>query len=83
MYSIRVMREAVKDITDLPKDYARWVSEHINGLGEHPRPMDAKKLKSEKLYIQRVGIYRILYEIDDKLQVVTVYHVKHRRDAYR
>ena len=34
-------------------------------------------------YRLRVGPYRILYDIDDKVQVVTIYRVKHRREAYR
>jgi mRNA-degrading endonuclease RelE of RelBE toxin-antitoxin system len=31
----------------------------------------------------RVGVYRILYDIDDASRTITVYRVKHRRDAYR
>jgi mRNA interferase RelE/StbE len=83
MYSVRVLRQASKDISDLPKDYARLVSQHIERLTENPRPYDAKKLKVEMAYSLRVGVYRILYDIDDKSQVVTVYRVKHRREAYR
>jgi len=30
-----------------------------------------------------VGVYRILYDIDDDAHIVTVYRVKHRREAYR
>ena len=77
------MRQAIKDIADLPKDYGRLVSQHIDRLGENPRPLGAKKLKGDTIFSQRVGTYRILYEIDDKLQAVTIYRVKHRREAYR
>jgi mRNA interferase RelE/StbE len=31
----------------------------------------------------RVGVYRILYDVDDGARTVTVYRVKHRREAYR
>ncbi|MCE2399757.1 type II toxin-antitoxin system RelE/ParE family toxin [Candidatus Poribacteria bacterium] len=31
----------------------------------------------------RVGIYRILYQIDDQHRRVNIYRIKHRRDAYR
>ncbi len=34
-------------------------------------------------YRVRVGDYRILYEIDDAVQSVTVIAVRHRREAYR
>ncbi|MHB0912379.1 MAG: type II toxin-antitoxin system RelE family toxin [Armatimonadota bacterium] len=31
----------------------------------------------------RVGNYRIIYEIDDSEQAITVLHIGHRRDVYR
>jgi len=31
----------------------------------------------------RVGVYRVLYDVDDAERTVTVYRVKHRRDVYR
>ncbi|MBU2610054.1 MAG: type II toxin-antitoxin system RelE/ParE family toxin [Chloroflexi bacterium] len=31
----------------------------------------------------RIGTYRVLYDIDDKMQSVTICRIKHRRDAYR
>jgi mRNA interferase RelE/StbE len=83
MYSVRILRRAIKDIADLSKDYARLVSQHIDHLGENPRPPDAKKLRGTADYSLRVGVYRILYDVDDESRIVTVYRVKHRREAYR
>lgn len=83
MYNLCVLRKAVKDITALPKDYARLVSQHIESLQANPRPPDAKKLHGVTAYRLRVGTYRILYEIDDDARSVTIYRVKHRREAYR
>jgi mRNA-degrading endonuclease RelE of RelBE toxin-antitoxin system len=31
----------------------------------------------------RVGVYRVLYEIDEELRTVRVLHVDHRADVYR
>ena len=83
MYSVRVLRRAIRDIASLPKEYSRLVSQHIDGLEENPRPPDSKKLRGRRDYSLRVGAYRILYEIDDQAQTVTVYRVRHRREAYR
>ena len=78
MYSVRILRRAIKDIADLPKGYARLVSQHIDRLEENPRPPDAKKLQETTDYSLRVGVYRILYDdIDDESRTVTVYRVKH------
>ena len=83
MYSVHILRRAIKDIADLPKGYARLVSQHIDRLKENPRPPDAKKLRGTTDYSLRVGVYRILYDVDDESRTVTVYRVKHRREAYR
>ncbi len=83
MYSVRVLRRAVKDIAKLPEGYTRLVSQHIDGLADEPRPTDAKKLRGRDDYSLRVGVYRVLYDVDDETRVVTVYRVKHRREAYR
>ena len=80
MYSVQVIRRAMTDISRLPSQYARLVSNHINRLSENPRPIDAKRLRARTDYSLRVGVYRILYEIDDRTRVVTIYRVKHRRD---
>jgi len=31
----------------------------------------------------RVGDYRVIYEIDDERQMITILHIGHRRDVYR
>lgn len=83
MYSVRILRRAIKEIASLPSDYARLVGQHVDQLGQNPRPRSAKKLRGEMAYSLRVGVYRILYDVDDESRTVTVYCVKHRRDAYR
>jgi mRNA interferase RelE/StbE len=83
MYSVRILRRALKDVAKLPKDYTRLVGQHMEHLAENPRPADAKKLRGRGDYSLRVGVYRVLYEVADDAQVVTIYRVKHRREAYR
>ena len=62
MYSVRVLRRAIKDIANLPKEYTRLVSQRVDLLGKNPRPQGAKKLRGTMDYSLRVGVYRILYE---------------------
>lgn len=83
MYEITILRRALRDIQNLPHEYARLVVEHVDGFAQNPRPPGAKKLKERSDYSLRVGVYRILYEIDDERMTVTVYRVRHRREAYR
>jgi mRNA interferase RelE/StbE len=82
-YEILVRGRAAKQIKQLPREYFRLVRRHIDGLTDDPRPPDAKRLKGNLGYSLRVGVYRILYDVDDETQTVTIYRVKHRRDVYR
>ncbi len=83
MYSVRILRRAMADIANLPQADAGRLIRQVDALGENPRPPDTKKLQGGIGYRLRVGNYRVLYDIDDKTRSVTVYRVKHRREAYR
>jgi len=83
MYKIELRRQAVKDFKDISNEYARLISKHIDLLEQNPRPTDSKKLKGDAGYSLRIGTYRVLYDIDDKIQIVTIYRIRHRREAYR
>lgn len=63
MYNVRILRRAIKDIGNLPKEYASLAGGHIDGLRENPRPPGAKKLRGTTDYSLRVGVYRILYDL--------------------
>lgn len=53
-------------------------------LETDPRPAGAKKLAGrEDLWRIRVGDYRVVYEIRDRILVVLIVRIAHRREAYR
>jgi len=83
MYQISIVRRAIKDLGNLPDNYPTLVGQHISNLAFNPRPNDAKKLKGNSGYSLRVGVYRVLYDIDETNRVVTIYRIKHRRNAYQ
>jgi mRNA interferase RelE/StbE len=49
-----------------------------------PRPVNCKKLKgsNENLYRIRIGDYRVIYNIDDGIKVVSIRDVGNRKDIY-
>ena len=48
-----------------------------------PGPLVARSSRVHDLFRVRQGKYRILYEVQDKDLVVTVFKIGHRRDVYR
>lgn len=53
-------------------------------LAENPRPVGALKLQgADHRYRLRVGDYRIIYEIHDRMLLVPIVDVADRKDVYR
>jgi mRNA interferase RelE/StbE len=68
----------------LPREAQAEVARAIDLLIENPRPSGCKKLREYKLWLVRVGRYRVVYTIDDETRLITVVKVAVRReDTYR
>ena len=55
----------------------------LAALETDPRPADVKKLKGRDAWRIRVGDYRVIYEIYDRVLRILVITVGHRREVYR
>lgn len=74
----------MKQLRDLPKRDASRVFDRLEGLATEPRPAGCAKLAGfSDAWRLRVGMYRVVYRIDDAAQIVTVTRVGHRKDVYR
>lgn len=81
-YEIVLKPSVLRDVRKFPtKDLLR-INERISALANDPRPPGSVKLSGAEFYRIRCGDYRIIYEILDKLLVVTVIKIGHRRDVY-
>jgi mRNA interferase RelE/StbE len=84
VYRLEIRQSAERDLLRLPQPLFVRLNRQILALREDPRPSGAKKLKGRlEGWRVRVGQYRILYQIDDQNQTVTIARVRHRRDVYR
>jgi mRNA interferase RelE/StbE len=82
-YDISILRRAQKALANLPPDDYQKVRDSIRALATQPRPSGCLKLTGRPAWRIRVGAYRVIYEIDDKAQKITVVDIGHRRDIYR
>jgi len=83
-YRIELTPAAQRDLKALARSTLRDIDRSILSLAENPRPRGVKKLKGVRdLYRQRAGDYRIIYQVQDDVRLVTVVRVRHRRDVYR
>jgi mRNA interferase RelE/StbE len=83
-YTVQVKNSALKELRKLPKAIADQVAREIDSLSVNPRPPGHKKLKgNNNLYRLRLGDYRIVYHIHDKILIVLVIRMGNRKDVYR
>lgn len=82
-YSVNIKKSAAKEIKRLSKDILKRVLSKIELLSENPRPVDCQKLTGEEKYRVRVGDCRILYMIEDRVLVIIIVRVRHRREVYK
>jgi mRNA interferase RelE/StbE len=83
-YQLEVKRSAVKDMRHLPKDVQQRAIDAINALAETSIPIGATKLVGhDTLYRIRLGDWRIVYDVDEGTEKITILAVKHRREVYR
>lgn len=62
----------------------RRIGAAIDALAVNPRPSGVKKLAdTENHWRIRVGDYRIIYQIFDRVLVIVIVTVGHRGDVYR
>ncbi|MFN9839821.1 MAG: type II toxin-antitoxin system RelE family toxin [Pseudanabaena sp.] len=83
-YEVQILPKAARQIKALSVEVRQDITLTIQSLANEPRPIEVKKLSGEKdIYRVRVGNYRVLYRIVDKVLVVVVVSVGHRREVYR
>ena len=84
LYRIEFVRSAEKSFLDLPVHDQKLIRKKVDALAHDPRPSGSKKLSGEDgLYRIRSGDYRVIYMVQDKVLLVLVVKIGHRRDVYR
>jgi len=83
-YAIDFVPSAKRELQKLPREVQLKLNQRIDSLSLDPRPRGSRKLKGgDELWRIRMSDYRVVYEVQDKVLVVLVVRVAHRRDVYR
>jgi mRNA interferase RelE/StbE len=83
-FEINWKTSAEHDLRRIDKQYISRILNVIESLAENPFPAQSKKLRdSEASYRIRIGDYRVIYQVDTKGEIITIYHIRHRKDAYK
>jgi len=82
-YQVIIPKSVRKELDRLPDDVASRILVRLAGLENNPRPADVKKLKGRDAWRIRVGDYRVIFEIHDRILQIIVITLGHRREIYR
>ena len=83
-YQVDFSNAAYRQFAKLPQEMKARVAAAIQALGEDPRPPGVTRLAGPSgAWRVRVGVYRIVYTIEDDRLVVLVVRIGPRRDVYR
>lgn len=82
-YELSFRKSVAKDLRPLPAADVRRILQCIQALAHEPRPPGCEKLSGQERYRIRPGVYRVVYEIEDRRLTVLIVKIGHRREVYR
>lgn len=85
MYQIIIGRAARKTLSKLTKQEFRSIKARLASLADNPYSshLNIKKLQGVDAYRLRIGTWRVIYQIDNKIQRIIILKVAHRKEVYR
>ena len=82
-YNLRFKRSVARDLRKIPVEDVSKILKRIDKLAENPRTQGCIKLAGENRYRTRVALYRIIYEIEDRILLVHIIKIGHRSSIYK
>jgi len=84
VYEVKFNPGADRALSKLDLQDQRRIIRRVEDLAVDPRPPGVKKLEGpDALWRIRVGDYRVIYQIFDKVLVIVIVTIGHRGDVYR
>ena len=83
-YEIRWKSSAARDLHSIDPQQVQRIIRAIESLVDNPFPSQHRKIRgSVRDYRIRIGDYRVICQVHTRPRVVIIYHIRHRRHAYR
>jgi mRNA interferase RelE/StbE len=82
-YTVEITSSAQRQFKKLSEAIQEQLIPKILSLEETPRPIGIKKLQAFDYYRIRLGDYRVVYSIKDKIRLIKILDLGHRKDIYR
>lgn len=82
MYKVKLTETVSKTLTNFHPDIKKSIKASLNEIAQ--TPYSGKELQEDLHGFLSYGLkrYRIIYKVDDRRKIITVYMVGRRRDIY-
>lgn len=84
-YAVIIKKQARKKLLSLENQLRHRIAEKIEWLGNDPDDprLDVKKLVGHPYHRLRVGDWRVIFDRDDYIKIISIEALKPRGDAYK
>ena len=82
-FNLRFKASVKKDLKAIPRKDVLRILEVVDGLANNPYPLNSKQLVGRNAWRVRIGVYRVIYTIDNQEVVIEIIKVGHRKDVHR
>lgn len=83
MFKIKISARAKKELKQLPNSYNRVIEQSLKELKEDPYIGKPLSQELAGIYSFRLGVYRLLYLIDEQDKKVILLSAGHRATIYK
>ena len=84
-FTLLIKKQAKKALQSVPQPDRTRITEKIVLLGANPdnASLDIKKLQGEPYFRLRVGQWRIIFDRDNEVKIISIEKIKPRGGAYK
>jgi mRNA interferase RelE/StbE len=85
VYRVEISRDAIRALKRIPRNTATLIRSKIDRLAIDPHAVNnnVKKLTGRPGYRLRVGDWRVIYDLDDRMRILAVERIAPRGEAYQ
>lgn len=83
-YRIEWRNSVERDLKKIDKGNVIAIIKGTEKLCHNPFPVNCKKLQGmESFFRIRIRDYRVIYKVEINTKLITIFYVRHRKDAYK
>lgn len=84
-YTLFIKKQAKKMLKSLARPDRNRITEKIVMLGKNPDnpSLDIKPLQGQPYYRLRIGDWRVIFDRDDEVKIISIEKIKPRGGAYK